>query len=253
MRIRFLLLPALLCLPLAGQSKGRTAPKTASKKPPASPILWSGVMLESAGFEGELKSDLETLIQDDVIVDEEMRVDPRPTRVAWRLKAESEREAKTMFLLLSADAVMSKQGLVRVTTADYKEYQKRYRNFPDLPFLSQRALIYRPKDAETFKQALEKVKLIGSRERGRMVAMISQLFVVVEPRDFVFGQGQASFSVRLSTLLYGAFSYQGERAEAGPVEESSQVTALLIGEMKAKLQEESRLMSAKPPTASASR
>lgn len=241
MRRHALLLPILLCLPLAGQSKGKAAPKSATKNPAAASVLWKGVFLESTAFEGEVKTDLDVFSEDDIILDEDIQVDPRPTRVAWRVRGESEREAKAMFMLLDADRILNPMGLIRITTADLKQYHRKYQNFPDLAFLSQSGLIYRPMDEERFKQLMEKVKLIGDRQRGRMLAHVGQLFVVLEPRDFVFVKGQAKFSLRISTVLYAGHAYQGERPQGGPVDEFTKSTQPLIREVRGKFLEESRL------------
>jgi len=238
MRLHALLIPILLCLPLAGQSKGRPTPK----KPTSAPALWQGALLGSKAFEGELKSDQEVFIEDDILMDEAVQVDPRPTRVAWRVKGETEPEAKMMFVLLDADRILNPMGLVRITNADLKQYQHSYRNFPDLAFLSQRGLIYRPKDEARFRQILDQVTLIGDRHQGRMSALINQLFVVLEPREFSFNQGKALFSIRISTVLYGGYWHQGEPPQAGPLDESSRSTQPLIREVRGKFLEDARLL-----------
>jgi hypothetical protein len=242
MRRHALLLPVLLCLPLAGQSKGKAAAKPAPKKPAAASVLWKGVFLESTAYEGEVKTDLEVFSEDDIILDADIRVDPRPTRVAWRTRGESEREAKIMFMLLDADRILEPMGLVRITNEDLAQYRRAYHNFPDLGFISQSGLIYRPKNEERFKQLLEKVRLIGDRQRGRMLAHVGQLFVVLEPRDFVFVQKDAKFSVRISTVLYAGHAYQGERPEGGPLQEFVKSTLPLISEVRGKFLTESRLL-----------
>lgn len=94
-------------------------------------------------------------------------------------------------------------------------------------------------------------KLIGDRQRGRMLAHVGQLFVVLEPRDFVFVQKDAKFSLRISTVLYGGHAYQGERPEGGPLQEFVRSTQPLIREVRGKFLEESRLLM-KPKAAQTS-
>lgn len=199
-------------------------------------------LLASNAFEGELKSDQEVFIEDDILMDEAVQVDPRPTRVEWRVKGESEPEAKMMFVLLDADRILNPMGLVRITDADLKQYHRSYRNFPDLAFLSQRGLIYRPKDEARFRQLLDQVALIGDRHLGRMSALINQLFVVLEPREFSFNHGKTQFSIRISTVLYGGYWHPGEPPHAGPLDESSRSTQPLIREVRGKFLAESRLL-----------
>lgn len=196
-----------------------------------------GVYLESTAYEGEVRTDLDVFSEDDIILDADVLVDPRPTRVAWRVSAESEPEAKAIFKVLELDPILSNFGMVQISNADWAQYRKSYRNFPDLASLSKQALIYRPKDDARFNQLLEKVRFIGDRQRGRLLGMVSQLFVAVEPRAFVFVQGVAKFSVRFSTVLYAGYGRPGERPEAGPVDEFSRSTKPLIREVREKFLE----------------
>lgn len=228
----FLLFPALLCPSLAAQSKTKALKPGTKKSAPAPSVIWPSVLLGSTAYSDQVDSDLEITLKDDVLLDEVNEVDPRPTRVAWSLRAESEPAAKALFIFLYANPVLENLGLVRISDSDYQQYRRSYRNFPDLAFQSRQATIYRPKDAERFRALLNKVKLLGNRQLGSFNASIGQLFVLVEPRDFSFSKDEAHFSVRLSTLLYGGFGHQGQPPQAGPLDDSSRSSQTLIREVR---------------------
>lgn len=196
-------LALLLLAPVRGGDHSRKQKKEKGNRAAvADEFIFAAPPMKSEGFRGEVASDHDLFYDQDVFPDREGR-----RQVAWSLTAETQPEAEQHFNQQVMRPLLGALGFMPVTDGDLVRL-KTYRGMGELDAFAPGATIYRAKDAEALQKATGMIRLLGSREQGRLSAIPFQVLLEVRLGSFRYDHEQAHFIVKVVAHLYGIRMYE---------------------------------------------